>query len=760
MRHPRDLPITAELVEEHGLTAEEYEKIVGILGREPSYTELGVFSALWSEHCGYKNSRPLLREFPTEAPWVLQGPGENAGVIEVGEGWAVAFKIESHNSPSAVEPYHGAATGVGGILRDVFTMGARPFAVLNSLRFGDLNDPHIRYLFREAVRGMADYARGVGVAALGGEVYFDDAYQGNPLVNAMALGLLRSDELIRGEAEGPGNPIMAVGAPTDRAGIHGATWSSASLEEGAGERASEIPVGDPELERRLMEASLALIASGHIVGIQDMGAAGIASSSSEMAARSGTGVDIDTALVPTRVPEGAPPMSPYEILLSETQERMLVVAKAGHEDAIGEILAEWELEPAIIGWVTDDGIYRVREGDLVVCEIPGQALVDAPTYIRPAEESAEVIALRDWETSELEAEFEEIDPGQAIRELLGAPTIASKRWAYEQFSVDDGGAGAGVVSPPGLGAGVYQIPGTTIGIAATVDCNGRYCWLDPRQGGMIAVAEAARNLVCKGARPRAVTDNLNFGSPLDPTVYHQMRESVLGISEACEVFETPVVSGNVSLFNESPRGAIYPTPTIGMVGVIEDIDLIVGPGFVEEDDVIILLGTNTDELGGSEYLRVIHDLARGAVPSVDLQAERSLQETILELIGARLVRSAQDCSEGGLAVALAEAAILGHGGARGVEVELDDQIAPIPLLFGEAQGRVVISARPSQVDEVLTIAEENEVPAQEIGRVGGPGGTFEISLVGKGKVIGVPVTELAEIYESSIPSLMEGEGGA
>jgi len=765
VRHPQDPPLTAKLIAEHGLSPEEYARIEEILGRAPTYTELGVFSALWSEHCGYKNSKPLLREFPTSAPWVLQGPGENAGVIEVGEGWAVAFKIESHNHPSAVEPYHGAATGVGGILRDVFTMGARPVAVLNSLRFGPPTNPHVQYLFAEAIRGMADYARGVGIASLGGEVYFEESYEGNPLVNAMALGLLRKEELIRGEAAGPGNPIMAVGAPTDRAGIHGATFASAELEADTTERKPQIPVGNPELERRLMEASLALIRSGHIVGIQDMGAAGLASSSSEMAARAGTGVDIDTALVPTKLAPGEPPMTPYEILLSETQERMLVVAKAGHEEAIRELLARWDLEPAIIGHVTDDGYYRVRENGVVVCEIPGRELVAAPTYVREAREAEEAQRLRAWDPGALERDRSALDLNDALRRLLASPNIASKRWAYEQFAppAERGEAAVTVVAGPGSGAGVIQIPGTKLGIAATVDCNGRYCAIDPRRGAMIAVAEAARNLVCRGARPRAATDNLNFGSPLDPAVYYQLRESVLGIAEACRVFETPVVSGNVSLYNESPAGAIYPTPTVGMVGVIDDVAKVVGGGFRAAGDAIVLLGRNTDELGASEYLKVIHGKVAGPVPAVDLEAERALQEAMLELAAAGLVRSAHDCAEGGLAVALAESALAGSERGFGVEAELGDDVAAVPLLFGEAQGRIVVSCAADQVEAVLAVAARHGVPAARIGTVGEEGGDFRIRLTGASSGAGavgidLPIAELAARYYGAIPELMGGAG--
>ena len=746
---PADPDITPEVVENHGLSTGEYEQILEILGRTPTHTELGVFSALWSEHCGYKNSRPLLKMLPTEAPWVLQGPGENAGVIEIGDGWAVAFKIESHNHPSAVEPYQGAATGVGGILRDVFTMGARPIAVLDSLRFGALDNPRVRYLFAGVVKGIGDYGNCVGIPNIGGEVYFDEAYEGNPLVNAMAIGLLRSEELMRGFASGPGNPILAVGARTGRDGIHGATFASAELDEASHESRPQVQVGDPFTEKLLLEASLELIRSGHIVGIQDMGAAGLASSSTEMAARAGTGVDIDTSLVPVREPN----MTPYEILLSETQERMLVVAKAGHEEEVRRILHKWELEAAVIGHVTDDGLYRVRENGVIVCEVPGEPLVTGcPTYTREGVESEEVKRLRAWQPENLERGAP--PPDEALQQLLATPNIASKRWIYQQY---DSTVRTNTVIGPGGDAGVLRIRGTKRGIAATVDCNGRYVYLNPRRGAMIAVAEAARNLVCVGARPRAVTDNLNFGNPHKPEVYFQMREAVLGIADACRRFETPVIGGNVSLYNESPTGAIFPTPTIGMVGVLEDVEKRVRAGFREEGAVIVLLGSNTAELGGSEYLKVIHGLVAGDAPNVDLDAERALQEAVLELADECLLQSAHDCAEGGLAVALAESALAETDGF-GIDVELDDDLDAAALLFGEAQGRIVVSCHESSLANVLRIAANHGVPGRQIGKVGRAGGNFTIRA--RHGAIAVPISRLADAYRDAIPAIMEGNAAA
>ncbi|HET7460182.1 MAG TPA: phosphoribosylformylglycinamidine synthase subunit PurL [Longimicrobium sp.] len=748
---PGDPAITPELVAEHGLSTEEYQLVLGILGREPTFTELGVFSAMWSEHCGYKNSRPLLRKLPTKAPWVLQGPGENAGVIDVGDGLAIAFKIESHNHPSAVEPYQGAATGVGGILRDVFTMGARPIAMLNSLRFGEIDGEQgdrVRYLFAGCVKGIGDYGNCVGIPTVAGEVYFDGAYEGNPLVNAMCVGLMKHEELIRGVAAGVGNPIMAVGAKTGRDGIHGATFASAELSEESEAKRPQVQVGDPFTEKLLLEASLELIRSGHIVGIQDMGAAGLVSSSTEMAARGGTGVDIEITKVPVRETG----MTPYEILLSETQERMLVVARNGHDDDVRAILGKWDLDAETIGRVTGTGRYVVRENGTVVVDIPGEPLVEGcPTYTREGVESPEIAALRATDVSTIQPLFEERDPTWTLERLLDSPSIASKRWVYEQY---DSTVRTNTVVGPGSDAAVLRLRGTNKGVAMTVDCNGRYVHLNPYRGGQIAVAEAARNLVCSGALPRAVTDNLNFGNPLKPEVYFQMSEALRGIGEACSAFETPVTGGNVSLYNENPRGAIYPTPTIGMVGIVEDIAHVTVAGFQAEGDAIVLAGRNTGELGGSEYLKVIHGTVAGDAPALDLAAESRLQRGILAAIRAGLVHSAHDTAEGGLAVALVESAFAGGAEPFGIDVRLEDDLPGNALLFGEAQGRVVLSCDAAKADELVRSLEIHGVPAKRIGTVGGRNGAIRIET--NGGAIHAPAFGLQQIYENAIPRRMDG----
>ena len=587
---PGDPPITPDLVEEHGISPDEYRQILEIMGREPTYTELGVFSAMWSEHCGYKNSKRLLRLLPTRAPWVIQGPGENAGVIDVGGGYALAFKIESHNHPSAVEPYQGAATGIGGILRDVFTMGARPVATLNSLHFGDLDRPRVRYLFSGVVKGIGDYGNCVGIPSTGGEVYFDRGYEDNPIVNAMCLGLMRKEDLIRGTAEGVGNTLMAVGARTGRDGIHGATFASEELSEGDDvESRPQVQVGDPFTEKLLLEASLELIASGHIVGIQDMGAAGLTSSGAEMAGRSGTGVEMDVALVPVRE-QG---MTPYEILLSESQERMLVVAAAGREDAVRAILEKWELEAETIGSVTATGTFRVLEDGVAVADIPALPLTEGcPTYERPGEESAEVRDLREMDISGYMLPLAGLE--SAFLAVVGSPNVASKQWVYEQY---DTTVRANSIERPGGDAGVIRVPGTNRGVASSTDCNGRHTYLNPRAGAMGAVAEAARNVTCTGAVPMAITNCLNFGSPLKPHIRHQFREAVMGMRDACSFLETPVTGGNVSFYNETDGQAVYPTPVIGMIGVIEDVDTIVRHSFRDAGHAILLLGANKGRAG-------------------------------------------------------------------------------------------------------------------------------------------------------------------
>jgi phosphoribosylformylglycinamidine synthase len=743
---PGDPKITAALVAEHGLTPDEYEKLLDMLGREPTFTELGVVSALWSEHCSYKHSRPLLRTLPTEAPYVLQGPGENAGVISIGDGLAVAFKIESHNHPSAVEPYQGAATGVGGILRDVFTMGARPIAMLNSLRFGSLDSARVRYLFAGVVKGVGDYGNCVGIPTVAGEVAFDPSYEGNPLVNAMCVGLLHEDELIRAVAQGVGNPIIAVGARTGRDGINGASFASEDLSAESEAKRPRVQVGDPFTEKLLLEASLELIRSGAIVAIQDMGAAGLTSSSAEMAARGDVGVTIDTLKVPVREVG----MTPYEILLSESQERMLVVAKQGREGEVSAILEKWDLTAAVIGEVIAEPVYRVTEGDRVVAEFPGIRLVtDCPMYTPEAYESTEVAALRATDVSLIAERPEERDPVWTLTQLLSSPTIASKTWVHRQY---DTTVRTNTVIGPGGDAAVVRIRGTDRSLALKTDCNGRYVYLDPRVGAQIAVCEAARNVACTGGRPMAITNNLNFGNPKRPEVYFQLREAVRGMGEACRVLGTPVTGGNVSLYNENPTGAVYPTPVVGMVGLIDSPAHVTRSHFQEEHDTIVLLGEPTASLGASEYLARIHDRVAGAPPAVDLDDERRLIEALLEAIRGGVVRSAHDCSDGGLAVALAECCMMDRNAERGATIDLTHwrELPDRALLFGEAQGRVVVSTK--MPDTVIAIAGKHGVPARGIGQVGALGAPLHITTAGL--VLAAPLSRLDEAYHEAIPKLM------
>jgi phosphoribosylformylglycinamidine synthase II len=745
---PGERPITPEVVREHNLNQLEYGRILELLGRTPTLTELGIFSALWSEHCSYKHSRPVLKTFPTTGPQVVQGPGENAGVLRLPDGWAVAFKIESHNHPSAVEPYQGAATGVGGILRDVFTMGARPVAVLNSLRFGPLDHPRNRYLFAGVVRGVGDYGNCVGVPTLGGEVGFAPGYTGNPLVNAMCVGLLRESDLIRAAAHGVGNVLLCVGARTGRDGIHGASFASEELSEKSEARRPQVQVGDPFTEKLLLEASLELITSGLIVAIQDMGAAGLTSSSAEMAARGGVGVEIDTALVPTREPG----MTPYEILLSESQERMLVVAEPGRMSEIEAVCAKWELSATPIGRVTDDGIFRVRHGDIVVAAVPGQRLVDdCPIYHPEAEESVAARARRIAEPSHPPKAGTE----DALTLLLDSPSLASKRWVYEQF---DSTVQASTVLGPGGDAGVLRVPGTGFGIAVTVDCNNRLVALDPYQGGKAAVAEAARNIACTGARPLGITDCLNFGNPEKPDVFFQFREACRGISEACLAFGTPVTGGNVSFYNESPGGAVDPTPTIGMVGLLERVADRVPSHFAAVDDEVLILGATRGQLGGSAYWAEVRGFIGGQPAPVDLVAERRLQDLLVAAASRQLLRSAHDCSEGGLLVALAEAAMGGPYAAEGFGASLDltgyAQVAePEAVLYGEDGARAVVSCSAGQIEPILALCREHQVPAFRAGRVGPASSTLELR-VGAG-LFSWEITALRRTYFTAIPRRMQ-----
>lgn len=744
---PGDPVITPALVAEHGLTPEEYTRLQRMLDREPTLTELGIISALWSEHCSYKHSRPVLRTLPTKAPWVLQGPGENAGVISVGDGLAVAFKIESHNHPSAVEPYQGAATGVGGILRDVFTMGARPVAMLNSLRFGSLDSARVRWLVGGVVKGIGDYGNCVGIPTVAGEVVFDPAYEGNPLVNAMCVGVLREEDLIRAKAQGIGNPIIAVGARTGRDGIHGASFASEDLTEASEAKRPRVQVGDPFTEKLLLEASLELITSGHIVAIQDMGAAGLTSSSAEMAERGDVGVTIDTTKVPVRETG----MTPYEILLSESQERMLVVARKGHEDHVRAILEKWDLVAAVIGEVIAEPVYRVTEGEHVVAEFPGSRLVtDCPVYHPEAREGDVVRQLRSEDVHAIPQRPEESDPFWTLATLLSSPTIASKHWITRQY---DSTVRASTMLGPGDGdAAVIRLRGTNKGLAVKTDCNGRYVYLEPRVGGRIAVAECARNIACTGARPMAITNCLNFGNPKRPEVFFQFKEAVGGMGEACTALDTPVTGGNVSFYNESPLGAVFPTPTIGMVGLIADASKVVAGAFQEPGDAIVLLGTPTSELGASEYLSRVHGRTTGAPPSCDLAAERALVDCLVALADAGLVHSAHDCSDGGLAVAVAESAMMNPARALGFDLDLSawSDLPLRALLFGEAQGRAVVST--GQLDAVLSVAASHGVPAQRIGTVGRQDGNATI-VVGTSQWT-APIARLADAWHNAIPSMM------
>jgi phosphoribosylformylglycinamidine synthase len=743
---PGERPVTPEVVREHNLNQLEYERILELLGRRPTFTELGIFSALWSEHCSYKHSKPVLKTFPTAGPQVVQGPGENAGVLRLPGGWAVAFKIESHNHPSAVEPYQGAATGVGGILRDVFTMGARPVAMLNSLRFGPLDHPKNRYLFAGVVRGVGDYGNCVGVPTLGGEVGFAPGYTGNPLVNAMCVGLLRESDLIRAAAEGVGNVLLAVGSRTGRDGIHGASFASEELSEKSEARRPQVQVGDPFTEKLLLEASLELITSGLIVAIQDMGAAGLTSSSAEMAARGGVGVEIDTGLVPTRE-DG---MTPYEILLSESQERMLLVAIPERVAEVQQVCEKWELSATPIGRVTDDGIFRVKHHGLTVAAIPGQRLVDDCPIYHPEASESPVAAARRAAAPTLPPRA---DLHDALIVLLDSPNTASKRWVYEQY---DSTVQASTVLGPGGDAGVLRVPGTEFGLAVTVDCNARLVALDPYEGGKAAVAEAARNVACTGARPLGVTDCLNFGNPEKPEVFFQFREACRGIADACRAFGTPVTGGNVSFYNESPTGAIDPTPTIGMVGLLERADRRVSSHFAAVGDDVLILGSTRGALGGSAYWSEIREFVGGSPPPVDLEAERRLQQFLVAAAERGLLRSAHDASDGGLLVALAEAAIGGGYAPSGLGAEVDLEryapgVEPDALLYGEDAGRVVVSADPAHSAALAELALEHSVPLYSAGRVGGR----KLELRAGSRVLSWDVQALRKTYFEAIPRRMQ-----
>jgi phosphoribosylformylglycinamidine synthase II len=734
--------ITPEIIAEHGLTPEEFDRIVELLGRQPTVVELGIFSVMWSEHCSYKSSRVHLKRLPTEGACVVQGPGENAGIVDIGDGYTVAFKIESHNHPSFIEPFQGAATGVGGILRDIFTMGARPIAAMNSLHFGSLDDPMTRKIVGGVVQGISHYGNSFGVPTIGGEVHFADRYEKNPLVNAFALGIMKRDQIFLGKAEGVGNPVIYVGAKTGRDGIHGATMASAEFDEEALEKRPTVQVGDPFLEKLLLEACLEAMRSGAVVGIQDMGAAGLTCSTCEMGGRAGTGVEIELDLVPQRETH----MTPYEIMLSESQERMLLVAAHGRAREVVEIFNKWELDAVVIGRVTDDAKMRVLEHGQVVAEIPNTYLTDeAPVYRRPLEAPAP----RPARAAEIAASAPVTDPNEVLERLLSAPNVASKQWVYEQY---DHMVRTNTVVLPGSDAAVLRVKETRKALAMTLDSNARYCEIDPRNGARHVVAEAARNLTVSGARPLAVTNCLNFASPERPEVMWAFSETIDGMTEACEAFETPVTGGNVSFYNETEGKGIYPTPTIGMVGLVDSPRQITTQWFTEAGDAIVLLGESRAEFGGSEFLATICGAVEGPLPELDLEREKAVQEACRRAIGEDLVRSAHDCSDGGLAVALAESCFSSYRKSSvGATVDLAGGLDRTAALFGESASRIVLSAPAGAVARIAEIAAELGVACARIGTVGGT--RLRISVGGEAAVDRA-VDDLEQAWRSLIGEQM------
>ncbi len=730
---------TPELIEEHGITEDEYQRIVELLGREPNLVELGIFSVMWSEHCSYKSSRLHLGKFPTEGERVIQGPGENAGVVDIGDGLCVVFKIESHNHPSFIEPYQGAATGVGGILRDIFTMGARPIALLDSLRFGSPDQKKTSYLLKGVVSGIADYGNCVGIPTVGGELYFHPSYNGNCLVNVMALGIAKKESIFRALAEGVGNPVIYVGSPTGRDGIHGATMASDVFGEGGEERRPTVQVGDPFTEKLLLEACLEAFGTGCVVGVQDMGAAGLTSSSSEMAARANSGIEIDVEKVPRRE-EG---MTPYEVMLSESQERMLFVARKGGEERLLEIFRKWDLNAAIIGRVIEEQVMRIKEGDKVVAEIPVGALTeDAPRYRRPSRRPTWQDDLNRLDTDGIPLPQ---DYARVLERLLSSLNIASGEWIYTQY---DHMVRTNTVVLPGGDAAVLRIKGTQKAVALTVDCNPRYCYLDPYRGGLIAVFEAARNLTVSGATPIGLTDCLNFGSPEREEVMWQFEKAIEGMRDACCRLGVPVVSGNVSFYNETGGVSVYPTPVVGMVGLIEDVERCMTPWFKKDGDMVALLGWHAEEFGGSEYLSVEHGLERG-MPELDVDRELRVQEACRQCIMDGIINAAHDTSEGGLAVALAEMCF-GPERTFGVRIGLRKRdIRADALLFGEAQSRILVSFSPENGEKVAEVAEKRGVNLDVLGTVGGE--RFVVD-----GLMDVEVERLRSLWKGGLEGFIEG----
>jgi len=740
--------LAPKLAVELGLKLAEYEHVVEILGRTPTVTELYMYSLMWSEHCSYKHSRKALRMFPNDGPHVLQGPGENAGVISVGDGWAVAFKMESHNHPSAIEPYQGAATGVGGIIRDIFTMGARPIASLDSLRFGTLDKPRQRYLFEGAVAGIGGYGNCLGVPTVGGEVYFEEAYEGNCLINAMAIGLMREEQLTRAVAAGPGNLVLLIGSTTGRDGIGGAsTLASQEFDEKAEDKRPSVQVGDPFEEKLLIEACLELLGAKLLVALGDLGAAGLTSSASEMASRGGVGLDIDV----TKVPQREEAMKPFEIMVSESQERMLAIVTPENLAAAEAVCDKWGLRSTVIGTVTETGRFVVREGDLVVGDMPAATLAhDAPIYDPAMTRPAYLDEVQAFDPATLEHPATPEALRETLLQVLASPNICSRHWIWEQY---DHQVMLNTVVLPGSDAAVLRIGDTgrgevtTRGIAVSSDCNGRYCYLDPYVGAQIAFAEAARNVACAGGEPAAITDCLNFGNPEKPEVFWTFHECVRGLADACRAFGVPVISGNVSFYNESFGQPIYPTPTVGLVGLIDDISRYGTLDFKAAGDVIVLIGETADELGGSEYLKVVHGLVAGRPPALGLELEAAVQRVVREAVRKGIAASAHDCSEGGLAVAFAESCIAGDIGA---DVHLPDDLPLCSALFSETQSRIVVTCAEAGVEALLALCDREQVPYAVIGTVGGDALAIE-------GVAGVAVGALRETYETALPRLLHPE---
>jgi len=722
-----------KVYKEMGLTDEEFAMIEKILGRLPNYTEIGLFSVMWSEHCSYKNSKPVLRKFPTKGERVLQGPGEGAGIVDIGDQQAVVFKIESHNHPSAIEPYQGAATGVGGIIRDVFSMGARPVAMLNSLRFGELDNERTKYLFKEVVAGIAGYGNCIGIPTVGGEIQVDPSYEGNPLVNAMCVGLIDHKDIQKGQARGVGNTVMYVGAKTGRDGIHGATFASEELTDQSDEKRPAVQVGDPFMEKLLLEACLELVHNDALVGIQDMGAAGLTSSSAEMASKAGSGIEMNLDLVPQRETG----MNAYEMMLSESQERMLIVVKKGREQEISDLFSKYGLEAVAVGKVTDDKMLRLYHKGEVVADVPVDALAeDAPVYHKPSKEPAYY-----REFQEMETDIPAVDDyKETLIELLKQPTIASKEWVYDQYDYQ---VRTSTVVAPGSDAAVIRIRGTQKGLAMTTDCNSRYLYLDPETGGKIAVAEAARNIVCSGGEPLAITDGLNFGSPEKPEIFWQIEKAADGISEACLALDTPVIGGNVSLYNETSGEAIYPTPIIGMVGLVEDIKHVTTQSFKETGDLIYLLGDTKDEFGGSELQKLTYGKVFGKAPELNLEIENRSQSQVLSAIRAGLVQSAHDVAEGGLGVAAAES-LFGTGLGANIQITGNK----VSALFAESQSRFLLSVKKENKEQF-----ESLVDARLIGEVI----EHPVLTIASGEeiVIAEDIKKLEDAWKGAIPCLLK-----